>query len=180
MFQTSKRVHLRHAGGNRIALLMAVLGLTTVEFLNAQLCTTADSTHTPCVLTAGYAGPATDANFNKRQAANTSTPNLIYLLFGAGAPENDYTQPYAGWAVAYKNTSSGLSPVFAYSDEPSSCGTGGGASNPTPQCNVNPNSGSPACDCYWNNTPRIRQTGVDMAPAAGCPAMDRRRRWRTP
>src|ERR1039457_3787930 len=88
-----------------------------------------------------------------KNSAYTSTPNLIYLLFGTGAPENHYLEPYSGWAVAYTNGSSGLSPVFAYKDQPSSCGTGGGYGNTTnPQCNVNPNSGSPACDCYVNNT----------------------------
>jgi hypothetical protein len=60
-------------------LFVAVLGLATLEIpLNAQLCT---GTSPPCVLTAGYAGPATDANFNSRQAVNpyetTLSPTLL-------------------------------------------------------------------------------------------------------
>ena len=81
---------------------------------------------------------------------NGSTHNLIYVLFGTGVPENAYNYGYAGWVVAYTAGSSGLTPVFAYSDEPTGCGTGGGyvGGSPNGQCNVDPNTGTPPCDCY--------------------------------
>ena len=93
---------------------------------------------------------------------NSNPPNLIYILFGTGVPENDYSYDYAGWVVAYTAGASTLTPVFAYSDEPTGCGTGGGVVlNPSPppptilngQCNINPNSGTPPCDCYVGTTP---------------------------
>src|ERR1039457_6926764 len=49
---------------------MALFAQRSVNFLTPHLPPTPYSTHTPCVLTAGYAGPASDANFNKRQPLN--------------------------------------------------------------------------------------------------------------
>jgi hypothetical protein len=88
-----------------------------------------------------------------KNSNNSSTPNLIYILFGTGVQENVYSKPYAGWLVAYTVGSGGPSPVFAYSNQPTSCGTGGGLTNSLAsngQCSGN--SGSPSCDCYVNLT----------------------------
>src|ERR1700690_2183593 len=64
----------RRANWNRAAaghtLLAAIIGLAASQTLNAQLCTAANLNTPPCVLTAGYAGPASDVNFNKRQNVN--------------------------------------------------------------------------------------------------------------
>ena len=92
---------------------------------------------------------------------NTTTPNLIYALFGTGVQENIVSQDYTGWVVMYTSASSGLVKQHAYSDEPlgssglSGC-TGGGMTAPsgsTPslyngQCTTNSgNTGLPGCDC---------------------------------
>ena len=99
----------------------------------------------------------TDANQQQRPALtfvansnNTSgDPNLLYILFGTGTLENSAGQPYFGWVVGYKvPTSSALTLEFAYMNEPSSCGPGGGYGNSTRQCSATYNSGTPPCDCY--------------------------------
>jgi hypothetical protein len=85
-----------------------------------------------------------------KNSGNTNTPNLIYILFGTGVPENVFSQDYTGWVVAYKSTSTGPLPVFAYSNEPTNCGAGGGLTNSgtsNGQCTGN-TGGNPACDCY--------------------------------
>jgi hypothetical protein len=93
-----------------------------------------------------------------KNSGNSTTPNLIYILFGTGTKENLYGQDYMGWVVAYENTSGGLLPEFAYSDEPTGCGTGGGLNghgHNNGQCTTG-NSGIPSCDCYLGadaNTP---------------------------
>ena len=96
---------------------------------------------------------------------NANYPNLIYMLFGTGTVENGIGFPYSGWLVAYNASASGLTPVFAYSNEPAAapgCGTGGGFTGPitnqqpnkVPQCslasppNQNGNGGTPPCDCF--------------------------------
>ena len=85
---------------------------------------------------------------------NTSTPVLIYILFGVNTYESQFGQPYAGWVVAYTASAGTVTPVFAYSDEPTSCGAGGGyqGTKLNGQCNTNPNPGSPTCDCYTGVT----------------------------
>jgi hypothetical protein len=88
-----------------------------------------------------------------KNANNTATPNLIYLLFGTGVSENVYNLRYTGWAVAYKSSATALTPVFAYSDEPTTCGTGGGfLGNGQPNGQCTGNAGTPGCDCYANNS----------------------------
>lgn len=104
--------------------------------------------------------PSIKENWQHQRAAllqvnnsgNTSTPNLIYILFGTGVQENFYSQDYKGWVVAYKSTSTGLQPVFAYSNEPTGCGTGGGlnvSGSPLSNGVCTGNRGSPACDCLY-------------------------------
>jgi hypothetical protein len=83
-----------------------------------------------------------------KNSGNSSTPNLFYILFGTGVMENTYAKDYTGWVVAYTVNSGGPQPVFAYSNQPSSCGTGGGlalSGAENPLCAGN--SGSPSCDC---------------------------------
>jgi hypothetical protein len=72
-----------------------------------------------------------------KNSGNSSTPNLIYLLFGTGVKENINPQDYSGWVVAYTYTANGtsasLTPQFKYSNEQTGCGSGGGlVSNPNP------------------------------------------------
>ncbi len=79
--QPYKNRFSRHAGMH-IALFVAVFGMAAVAGpLNAQICGTVSATKPPCVLTQGYAGPPTDANFNSRQAFNgyetTLTPGYV-------------------------------------------------------------------------------------------------------
>jgi hypothetical protein len=89
---------------------------------------------------------------------NTTTPNLIYALFGTGVQENIVSEDYTGWVAMYTSTSSGLVAQHAYSDEPggnsgSSGCAGGGMTMGSPslyngQCTTNSgNTGSPGCDC---------------------------------
>src|ERR1017187_8486300 len=70
------------AANTRIAVV-AVLGLATLNPLNAQLCCSG-VTSPPCVLTQAYAGPSNDANFNSRQGVNlyetTLTPTALSSL----------------------------------------------------------------------------------------------------
>ena len=90
-----------------------------------------------------------------KNSGNSSTPNLIYILFGTGTKENVYPLDYTGWVVAYESTSGALSPKFAYSNEQTSCGTGGGLTaggSSNGQCTGN--SGSPSCDCYVSSGPQ--------------------------
>ncbi len=90
-----------------------------------------------------------------KNSGNATTPVLIYLLFGTSGAESAFSQPYSGWVVAYTAAAGKLSLAFAYSDEPSSCGAGGGYQSHgglNGQCNINPNAGSPPCDCYAGNT----------------------------
>lgn len=94
-----------------------------------------------------------------KNPSNTTNPNLIYITFGTGVGEADFDKLYAGWVVAYTATSTGFTKAVGYSNEPTSCGSGGGFLGGTAngQCNINPNSGTPACDCYagsvWGNAP---------------------------
>lgn len=77
LFALSHEWHCVSPRGLLFALLVALLASVGVP-LNAQLCT---GTSPPCVLTNGYAGPATDPNFNSRQAINpyetTFTPTSV-------------------------------------------------------------------------------------------------------
>ncbi len=91
-----------------------------------------------------------------KNSGNTSTPSLIYVVFGSGVNENIYNQTYKGCVFAYKDPPGGgaLQRVIEYSDEPTSCGTGGGLNynsgtgvyTNNGQCTGN--SGTPSCDCY--------------------------------
>jgi hypothetical protein len=87
-----------------------------------------------------------------KNSNNTTTPTLIYILFGTGVQESYVNKDYTGWLVAYQSTSTALSPIFAYSNEPTGCGTGGGLKddNVTSNGQCTGNSGSPSCDCYIN------------------------------
>jgi hypothetical protein len=89
---------------------------------------------------------------------NTTTPNLIYALFGTGVQENIVSQDYTGWVTMYTSTSGGLVAQHAYSDEPggtsgsSGCSGGGLTLGPPAlyngQCTTNSgNTGTPGCDC---------------------------------
>ncbi len=69
----------------RTALCVAAIGFAPIQRpLNAQVCATVGPSHPPCVLTQGYAGPPTDANFNSRQAFNgyetTLTPSFVATM----------------------------------------------------------------------------------------------------
>ena len=89
------------------------------------------------------------------RVANSGTPNnLIYLAFGTGTYENDFSEPYSGWLVAYTANASGLATEFAYANQQAgSCGNGGGfvfSRNQkvnNGQC-TSGNTGTPSCDCY--------------------------------
>jgi len=61
----------------RIVLFVATFCLATIapQPLKAQLCSTVGA-NGPCILTQGYAGPPSDANFNSRQNFNGYEPNL--------------------------------------------------------------------------------------------------------
>jgi len=100
-----------------------------------------------------------------KSTSNSSTPNLVYLLFGTMTKEVLASKDYAGWVVAYCNgitgaqcgSTTGLTPEFAYSNQPggtggsSGCGSSGGLKdngNTNGQCPSTANSGSPSCDCF--------------------------------
>jgi hypothetical protein len=88
-----------------------------------------------------------------RNSSASPYDHLIYLTFGTGVSESNFDQDYEGWLAAYTTDSSyNLTKVFAYSNQPSPCGTNGGGLNSGGATNgtCTSNSGSPPCDCYVN------------------------------
>ncbi len=117
----------------------------------------------------------------KQRAALLEVPNprkggnpLIYAAFGTGTMEDNGTEhPYHGWLIAYTTEpgTGALEPQIGFSSTPTSCGKGGGEFDGGVnhgQCKVDPNSLTPACDCYEDNAAGFQNAPNWGGQGGGC------------
>jgi len=117
----------------------------------------------------------------KQRAALLEVPNpqsganpLVYIAFGTGTAEDNGTEhPYHGWLIAYTTEpgTGALAPELGFSSTSASCGHGGGlydGGTNHGQCNRDPNSLKPACDCYEDDTAGFRNAPNWGGQGGGC------------